>query len=134
MADGPDWPGESSPTGAAAPAVAASGALLDVADLRAPENLPNTRPRAVRKRLVSGTPAHYPTALAVDQRRQTVSSLYASSPCTTVSMPAISSSFFTRKPTVFCTMKPMTKASTNEYTITETAAIACTSSCVRLPL
>jgi hypothetical protein len=78
------------------------------ADGRSPVNDRMTRPRAVRKRLVFDTPAHYPTALAVVQARQTVSSLYASSPCTTVSMPAISSSFFTRKPMVFWMMKPMT--------------------------
>jgi len=95
-------------------AAAASAAPIFSLDERPPLSDRMTRRKAVRKRLVSGTPAHYPTALAVDQRRQTVSSLYASSPCTTVSMPAISSSFFTRKPMVFWMMKPMANASTKE--------------------
>lgn len=79
-----------------------------------PKSAPTTRTRAVRKRLVSDTPAHYPTALAVIRQVQTLSSLYASSPWTTVSTPAISSSFVTRKPIVFWMIVPMMKASTNE--------------------
>src|SRR5690349_10574247 len=72
VADGPACPGESNPVETDVDAPAAS---VDGACCRPPVRDLKTRPRAVRKRLVSDTPAHYPTALAVIQRPQTVSSL-----------------------------------------------------------
>jgi hypothetical protein len=72
VADGPDCPGESNVVETDVDVPAAS---VDRPRRPLPVSERMTRPRAVRKRLVSDTPAHYPTALAVIQRPQTVSSL-----------------------------------------------------------